>query len=71
MRIGGGCVVYLPLFYIFSGCLRNPGGVSDGDCEIVSVGKTLDVEEGRIVFHNRLRFLKPLKNKGKINFKKF
>ena len=60
-----------PLFYLFSGCLRNRAGISDDDCEIVSFGKTLDVEEEGYEFHNRLRFPKALKNKEKINFKKF
>ena len=42
-----------------------------GECVIVQTKGTLYVEVKQSVFHNRLRFRKPLKNKGKINLKKF
>ena len=41
-----------------------------GECVIVQTKETLYVEVKQSVFHNRLRFRKPLKNKGKINLKK-
>ena len=66
-----GSRIYVGSNHRNTGFVRKKLRIGKRIVEIVCAEETLHIEVKSGGFHNRLRLLKPLKNKEKINLKKF